>query len=136
MKAKVGFTLLQITLLVAIIGTAGGIVVPEITAASVSEKQSSFKADLQTTRSQLELYKLQHAGQLPPSNSFETVLTMKCCDNTGPYLRMIPVNPFNGSSTVRFESGLSTAGSGLAGWVLNTTTGTFQADDSLEHAAL
>lgn len=139
MKAKVGFTLLQVTLLVAIVSTSGGIVAPGLAASNMRAKQWSFKSDLQTIRSQLELYKIQHSGQLPPTESFEqfeAVLTMKCCDNMGPYLKCIPVNPFNGDKKVRFESGQSTAGSGQAGWVFNTTTGVFQADDSVEHAVL
>jgi general secretion pathway protein G len=139
MRVKVGFTLLQATLLVAIIGTTGGIVLPEMTSANVSERASCFKADLQTMRAQLQLYRIQHGGKLPPTNSFEAftaALTAKCCDNKGPYLKKVPVNPYNGDRTVRFESGPSTAGSAKAGWVLNLTTGMLRADDSAEHSAL
>lgn len=139
MKAKVGFTLLEVTLLVAIVSTSGGIVAPGLTASAMWAKQCSFKSDMQTIRCQLELYKIQHSGQFPPAVSFEdfaAALTTKSGDGTGPYLREIPVNPFNGDRKVRFEEGDSTAGGGKAGWVFNTTTGVFRADDSAEHAAL
>jgi len=139
MKAKVGFTLLEVSLLVAIISTSGGIMAPGVTASTMRAKQCSFKSDIQTIRCQLELYKIQHSCQFPPAVSFEgfaAALTTKGRDGTGPYLREIPPNPFNGDRKVRFESGESTAGSGKAGWVFNTTTGTFQADDSFRHAAL
>ncbi len=139
MKAKVGFTLLEVSLVVAIISTSGGIVAPGLTASTMRARQCSFKSDMQTIRCQLELYKIQHSGQFPSMGSFEdfsAALTTKGGDGTGPYLREVPANPFNGDGKVRFEGGRSTAGSGKAGWVFNTTTGAFQADDSVKHAAL
>jgi len=139
MRAKVGFTLLEVTLLVAIVSTSGGIVAPGLSASTMRAKQYSFKSDMQTIRCQLELYKIQHSGQFPPTVSFEdfaAALTTKGGDGTGPYLREVPANPFSGDGKVRFEDGESTAGSGKAGWVFNTTTGAFQADDSVKHAAL
>ncbi len=139
MKARIGFAIIQVSLVGAICSVGAGIVAPDFSARGVGIEESRFMADLQTVRCQLELYKIHHDDQLPSvasSESFEKALITKGSDNRGPYLQMLPPNPFNGNKTVRFEQGHSTAGSGEAGWVLNTATGLFQADDSAHHAAL
>ena len=52
----------------------------------------------------------------------------------GPYLKKIPANPFNGLNTVRFDG--SAAGTGEAGWRLDTQSGHFQADNDEAYASL
>jgi hypothetical protein len=52
----------------------------------------------------------------------------------GPYVKKIPVNPFNNLNTVRFDG--EPAGSNKAGWRLDTRTGLFQADNDAGYAAL
>lgn len=131
--------MIQVSLIGAICSVGAGIVAPDFSARGTGVEEARFLADLQTVRCQLELYKIQHDEQLPPTQtyaSFEQSLKTRDSDNHGPYLQEIPANPFNGNNAVRFEKGQSTAGSGKAGWVLNMTTGTFRADDSSEHAAL
>jgi general secretion pathway protein G len=138
-KARIGFAMIQVSLVGAICSVGAGIVAPDFSARGTGVEESRFLADVQTIRCQLELYKIQHDEQLPPTASsadFEKALTTKDADNHGPYLQAIPTNPFNGNNTVRFERGQNTAGCGKAGWVINDGTGTFQADDSAEHAAL
>jgi general secretion pathway protein G len=138
-KARIGFAIIQVSLVGAICSVGAGIVAPDYSARGTGVEESRFLADLQTIRCQLELYKIQHDEQLPPTASsadFEKALTTKDADNHGPYLQMMPTNPFNGNNTVRFERGQNTAGARKAGWVLNEGTGDFQADDSAEHAAL
>jgi general secretion pathway protein G len=138
-KARIGFAIIQVSLVGAICSVGAGIVAPDFSARGTGVEESRFLADLQTVRCQLELYKIQHNDKLPPTHEytlFERSLTIKSADNCGPYLQTVPANPFNGKSTVRFEANPSTAGSGRAGWVLNVSTGIFQADDSAKHAAL
>ncbi len=138
-KARIGFAMIQVSLVGAICSVGAGIVAPDFSARGTGVEEARFLADIQTVRCQLELYKIQHNEQLPPTQtyaSFEQSLTTRGTDNRGPYLQEIPKNPFNGNNAVRFEEGLSTAGSGKAGWVINTATGDFRADDSSEHAAL
>jgi general secretion pathway protein G len=139
MKARIGFVMIQVSLIGAICSVGAGIVAPDFSVRGIPAEEARFLADLQTIRCQLELYKIQHNEQLPPTETcadFERALTAKGTDNRGPYFKAMPVNPFNGSSTIRFENDRDTAGSGKAGWVLNTVTGKFQADDSTMHAAL
>jgi general secretion pathway protein G len=137
-KARIGFAMIQVSLIGAICSVGAGIVAPDLSARGTGVEEARFLADLQTIRCQLELYKIQHDEQLPPTESFasfEQAMTTKGRDNLGPYLQIIPSNPFNGSNMIRFEKDRSTAGGGKAGWVFNIDTGFFQADDSAEHAA-
>ena len=136
-KARIGFAMIQVSLIGAICSVGAGIVAPDLSARGTGVEEARFLADLQTIRCQLELYKIQHDEKLPPVETFagfQQALTAKGADNYGPYLQVIPSNPYNGSSEVRFEGLPSTAGSGQAGWVFNFETGEFLADDSFEHA--
>src|SRR4249919_1727150 len=63
---KRGFTLVVILIVVIILGILAAIVIPQFTNASQDARNSSLTSQLQTIRSQVELYKLQHLDQLPP----------------------------------------------------------------------
>jgi len=87
-------------------------------------------------RIRLDLYRAQHEDSFPPSDSFESfeaAMTTKV-GKYGPYVKKIPVNPFNNLNTVRFDG--EPAGAGKAGWRLDTQTGLFQADNSPVYAGL
>ncbi|MHC4153437.1 MAG: type IV pilin protein [Planctomycetota bacterium] len=135
MKAKKGFTLVEILIVVVILGILAAIVIPQFTDASTEAKESRLLSDLQSVRSQIELYKIQHndiqPGQAAGSVSFVAdMTTYTMVDGTpavpqapgdgvyGPYLQQIPTNPWNDLAA-------------NAGWFFNTTTGHFRADDTL-----
>jgi len=65
MKAKRGFTLVEILIVVVILGILAAIVIPQFTEASTEARGSRLVSDLQTVRSQIELYKIQHFGVAP-----------------------------------------------------------------------
>ena len=145
MQAKKGFTLVEILIVVVILGILAAIVIPQFTDASTEAKGSSLKSDLQMMRSQIELYKIQHSDALPGAGTasfsaaligYTSVAGATVAQGTtgarGPYMQKIPTNPFNELNTVG-EDG--TAGDNSHGWEFNTTTGTFYADDSNDHAA-
>lgn len=144
MKANKGFTLVEILIVVVILGILAAIVIPQFTEASTEAKTSSLCTDLQTMRSQIELYKIQHNDDLPGSGTatFEQALTGKtdidgavdAAGAYGPYLQKIPTNQFNDLSTVRMDG--AAAGANTEGWRFDTTSGEFNADDNAEHAAL
>ena len=143
MRARSGFTLIEILIVVIILGILAAIVIPQFSDASTQARVSSVKSDLQTMRSQIELYKVQHKDALPGTVTgvdFTTAMTgYTDIDGVvaagpgvniyGPYLQQIPSNPFNNLNTVRDESGASTAGLNTYGWVYNTGTGAVQSDD-------
>src|SRR5712671_3629272 len=62
---KSGFTLVEILIVVIILGILAAIVIPQFTNASQDARESSLLSQLQTLRSQIELYKLQHKDKLP-----------------------------------------------------------------------
>ena len=123
MKSKRGFTLVEILIVVVILGILAAIVIPQFTNASTEAKLSSLKSDLQTVRSQIELYKIQHDDSPPTAALFVTQMTVPDA-NGGPYMQKVPVNPFSGGDSVTAD------GSG-GDWKLETASGvtTFTAAD-------
>jgi general secretion pathway protein G len=139
---KGGFTLVEILIVVIILGILAAIVIPQFTSASQDARKNSLTSQLQTLRSQLELYKLQHLDQLPtklvatPFNWSQ--LTAKT-DNTGatgvgtafpfgPYLQADPINPLNGkfavlSDTIEYTGGDAVTGGANKGFVMNSANG-------------
>src|SRR3990170_4630767 len=64
-SARKGFTLVEILIVVIILGILAAIVIPQFTNASEDARESALVSQLQTLRSQLELYKLQHRDNYP-----------------------------------------------------------------------
>jgi general secretion pathway protein G len=106
-KSKSGFTLVEILIVVIILGILAAIVIPQFTNASQDARKSSLTSQLQTLRSQIELYKLQHGDTLPdltgaaPLN-WNLLMTVTSYNgkNFGPYMQAAPINPLNGQSAV------------------------------------
>ena len=139
---KGGFTLVEILIVVIILGILAAIVIPQFTSASQDARKNSLTSQLQTLRSQIELYKLQHLDQPPANlmNSSSTTPWVELINKTndqgatgtstahpfGPYLQSEPRNPLNGFTGVLVGSteydGAGDALSGAAGkgFVVNT----------------
>jgi general secretion pathway protein G len=155
MRAKSGFTLVEILIVVVILGILAAIVIPQFTNASTEARESALVSNLQSVRSQIELYKVQHNNDALPGAGTATfnecmegytdkngaVVAQGTAGALGKYMEKIPVNPFSTLDSVatpallvRVETGASTAGANTAHWVYNTGTGTFQADDALSNS--
>lgn len=146
---KKGFTLVEILIVVVILGILATIVIPQFTSASESAKASSLVSQLQTIRSQLELYQVQHNGDYPDLTTTSTSawaqmvsetnisgsITPAATDITyGPYLQKPPVNSFTDSAAVaQGASALGTA-SASVGWVYNLATGQIKASVETDKA--
>ena len=146
MKARNGFTLVEILIVVVILGILAAIVIPQFTEASNEARLSSLVSDLQTTRSQIELFKIQHTDMIPGFATGITVaqaLTMYTnADGTiattqapgtgifGPYLQKIPTNPFASAGGDVIEDVIADPNTGDddPGWFFNTVTGAFGAN--------
>ncbi len=129
MKAKSGFTLVEILIVVVILGILAAIVIPQFTGASTEAKESALRSDLQAIRSQIELYKIQHNADILPGEvlqadgtvtaatdvSFVNAMTCKTDKNGvadtdgtgdpavyrfGPYMKKIPGNPFSTAEAI------------------------------------
>jgi len=115
-----GFTLVEILIVVIILGILAAIVIPQFSNASTDAKKNSLTSQLQTMRSQMELYKLQHNDK-PPSKlqvaglhgtdplDWDQLTAQTDVSGTsgtagaqkyGPYLQQIPSNPLNGLTTI------------------------------------
>ena len=158
-----GFTLVEILIVVIILGILAAIVIPQFTEASNDARESSLASDLQTVRSQLELYKVQHLEKYPNeitgvgtdlalwkeqllsrTNSAGEVMPDggDAADYPfGPYLQAFPTNGFvsgdaNDPIAVSFGTADPAPGDGLTGWYFNTDTGKFSANsDKVKYPA-
>jgi general secretion pathway protein G len=146
MKAKSGFTLVEILIVVVILGILAAIVIPQFTEASSEAKLSSLCTDLQSVRSQIELYKIQHSDALPGAGGLTFIEALTEQSNIlgatgadfGPYLLKIPVNPFaTGTDPTTAIAFTITAAAGApvpAGhWHFDTSDGTLHANDTQAH---
>ena len=128
-----GFTLVEILIVVIILGILAAIVIPQFTNASNNARSSSVQSTLQTIRSQIELFKLQHSDTPPTataitnwqlflttSTTTETNVTNPAGALFGPYMQTAPVNPMNNQSAV------GTAVATTVGWVYTNTAGSSQ----------
>ena len=112
-----GFTLIEILIVVIILGILAAIVIPQFTNASKEAKHSSLVTQVQSMRSQIALFKLQHNDYLPgqlalvgsggtfSQTDFWNQLTLftdvtgatnatKTAQyDKGPYMQSIPKNP-------------------------------------------
>jgi general secretion pathway protein G len=143
-RKNTGFTLVEILIVVIILGILAAIVIPQFSEASNEARQSSLVTDLQTVRSQIELYKIQHQDIDPATNAtanssgFWEQLNHKTDANgvvdggtLGRYLEQIPANPFvmnaagKPSSDVFF--GLAAGAAATDGWAFDAASGIFGA---------
>src|SRR5258706_12448837 len=108
---KSGFTLVEILIVVIILGILAAIVIPQFTNASTDARKASLVSQLQTLRSQIQLFKLQHNDVLPDpvANQWKQMMSKTNLQGTvdttatglfGRYLESIPVNPLNGNKNV------------------------------------
>ena len=151
MKNK-AFTLVEILIVVIILGILAAIVIPQFTEASNDARISALQSDLQTCRSQFELYKVQHLENYPQAivgadstkviqqltsrtNSAGAVGTDPTLFPFGPYLQQFPSNSFVSDNTksgiITFGTADPAPGDGTSGWYINTGTGKCSCNDSI-----
>ena len=121
---KTGFTLVEILIVVIILGILAAIVIPQFTNASTEARWSSTSSLLQTLRSQIELFKLQHGDELPDLvTNWDPMTTVTTYNgkNFGPYMQQIPKNPMCGVSTV--IDGTTGTAAGGAGFIYDYNAG-------------
>jgi prepilin-type N-terminal cleavage/methylation domain-containing protein len=136
-----GFTLIEILIVVIILGILAAIVIPQFTNASQDARKSSLASTVQTVKSQIELYKLQHKDKAPllitdAAGQWEVFLQYSDIDgglaaapdltvtppiNLGPYMQTAPVNPLLQSNVI----GAPGTVDGSVGWTYDETTGEF-----------
>ncbi len=136
MKSKrSGFTLVEILIVVVILGILAAIVIPQFTEASTEAKLSALCTDLQTLRSQIELYKIQHNDVPPTFAAFTAQMTAQtdilgaAGTDYGPYMQKVPINQFNNDDTL---DNSAVVGDNFGGWEYDQATGSINADDNYD----
>lgn len=128
-----GFSLVELIIVVVIMAILAAVIIPQFGDTSGEAKLSTLKATLQTVRSQLELYKVQHLEKYPTLTAWSDAMLKKTKDDGvvdatdgkfGPYLLQMPINPMDNSTTIK------DAQDGSGGWAYDETTGSFKANDA------
>lgn len=137
-KNRTAFTLIEVLIVVIIMAVLAATIIPQFSSSTEDAKSSALDFNLHTIRSQIEMYKVHHLGQVPSLADFAQQMTEQTnvqggfTGDTpyGPYIQgQIPANPFNNSNEL---VAVATAGtvptdvvSGGAGWQYDETTGGF-----------
>ena len=138
-----GFTLIEVLIVVVIMAVLAATIIPQFSTSASDARESNMKFNLQSLRTQLELYKLHHGGSYPDgTNNLEqltkatdaagNVSTNGLPDSThtlGPYINgELPAQPISGLNTVQLDAGAAgtpptaTAAPG-GGWIYRASTG-------------
>ena len=119
-----GFTLIEILIVVIILGILAAIVIPQFSSASNDARKSNVQSTVQTLRSQVALYKLQHQDTLPDLVTSWNPLILKTdaagsttpaagAQTFGPYMQDTPTNSLNGKTNVVNGTGSVTTACGF-----------------------
>src|SRR5436190_20801443 len=95
---QAAFTLIEILIVVVILGILAAIVYPHFANARADAADKAARTQLQSLRSQIQLYKIQHGGALPDLLANWNSLTNATVYNgktVGPYMPRAPKNKFN-----------------------------------------
>ena len=137
-KARRGFSLIELVIVVVIIGIIGAIAIPRMSRGAAGAADSGLVADLAVLRSAVDLYKAEHGGAYPTFADIEAQLTTYTDDAgndnatksstyyLGPYLREIP--KLKVGSNKGLAGFVATQGGSTEGWVYDETTGAISAN--------
>jgi prepilin-type N-terminal cleavage/methylation domain-containing protein len=107
------FTLIEILIVVVILGILAAIVIPQFTDASEDAMNSSVRSQLQTVRSQIELYNVQHPDTPYDATTVVATFFDELVNNN--YLQQEPRNPFMSDPAEQIAVGAAAAAD--VGWV-------------------
>jgi general secretion pathway protein G len=147
-RGAAGFTLIEVLIVVVIMAVLAATIIPQFSSSTNDSRESSLKYNLQTLRTQIELYKTQHLGVSPDGTNNLKQLTA-ATDGTGalsptglvdathtfgPYVQnALPIQAFSGLNTVKLDTGAAgTAPTATAapggGWIYRASTGEIWVD--------
>ena len=146
-RQRIGFTLIEILVVVALLAILAAVVIPQFSDASDEAMESVLVTNLQLLRNQIDLYRHQHGGRLPHLNqkgknntkNLVRRLTeptdpdgkLNADGSCGPYLTTWPANPFSKESiatTVTYGTRVKPRRNDASGWHYNRNTGMIYAN--------
>ena len=113
-RVRHGFTLIEILIVVVILGILAAIVIPQFTDAAGEANRANLQSQLQTIRSQIELYNVQNPQDAYDENEVLPDFWVKLVEFN--YLQSSPKNPLQGGST-----SVADAPGADVGWIWATT---------------
>ena len=119
------FTLIELLLVVSVLAILAALVYPHFTHAKDDTDDKALRAQLQTIRNQIELYKAAHDGKIPDLVTDWNALTNPPPYKgkaVPPYLPLPPENCLNGMTNVVEGNGTAAAGS-ICGFVYDYSGG-------------
>ncbi len=139
-RRKLGFTLIEVLIVVVIMAVLAATIIPQFTSSSKDAQDAASSYNLHTLRSQIQLYRTEHGGIYPaiandaggqPSlpalysntNAAGAVGTGASFP-LGPYMIAIPENPYDGKNYV--EAAVAwppAAATANGGWLYHAATG-------------
>lgn len=93
-----GFSLIELLLVLAIIGFLVAVLVPSVGNFGAQAKEKSVKADLNTLKAAVEMYRVNN-GSFPAQATWETALQ----GETNRLIDAVPVDPYSGSAKYQYK---------------------------------
>jgi general secretion pathway protein G len=136
-----GFTLVEVLIVVVIMAILAATIIPQFTNSTKDAQESTVLFNLQTFRSQIQMYRTQHDGKIPGATLSELTTSTNRAGTAGsgasypygPYLSGVPENTMNYSNSVKsITTSPAVVGdvTGTGGWLYNATTGEIWVDHS------
>ncbi|MEX2186460.1 MAG: type II secretion system protein [Pirellulales bacterium] len=140
-RRKLGFTLIEVLIVVVIMAVLAATIIPQFTASTDDAQKSAAAYNLHTMRSQIQLYRTEHAGTYPTiandadgqpslpaligsSNAAGTVGATGPSFPLGPYMVSIPNNPYDNKNYVETATEWPPAATTASGgWLYYPATG-------------
>ena len=94
-KRRVGFTLIEMMIVIAVIAILVGILLPQFRGTQDEAAEQRAKAELRTIATAIESYYIHHSNALPSALSSLTSVTPRI-------ITVIPDDPFNGTNDYQY----------------------------------
>ena len=123
-RRRTGFTLIEVLIVVLILGILASIVIPQFSNTSRDARRSALSSTVQSVRSQIGMYKLQHGDTLPDlTTDWSEFLgvTVYNARNFGPYMQTAPENSVR-DGAISVKNGTSIAAGDTCGFVYDYGT--------------